>query len=59
MIFIVHTASPNYNDSFIHPIKKWEYIEEVEATDGHEACKKVRKEHPNRIFLDWWKKVSV
>lgn len=54
MIYVIHTASSNYHNSFEDPIKKWEYIEEIEAINGHEACKKVRKKHPDRVFLDWW-----
>lgn len=56
MIFIVHTASANYNNSFIDPIEKWQYIEEIEAKTVYEACRKIRKEHPDRVFLDYWKK---
>ena len=56
MIFIIQTASPNYNNGFIDPINKFQYINEVEAAFGHEACKKIQKKYPDRIFLGWWEK---
>jgi len=53
MIYIVHTKDKMNSKP---PIKLLMYLEEVEAVDGHEACKKVRKEHPDREFIDHWEK---
>ena len=50
MIFMVHTK-----DSFYKVDDPIEYINKVEAVNGHEACKKARKKHPDRVFINWWK----